>query len=329
MQKEIEKLAWQKELSQAITDPVELCRELALDPALLENAAPAVRQFPLRVPRGFLARMEKGNPNDPLLRQVLPLGVEMQKQTGFSKDALNENTVNPAPGLLHKYHGRVLLTLTGSCAVNCRYCFRRHYPYDEKVPGLSQWQGALDYIAANNTITEVILSGGDPLVIKDQPLSNLIKSLEKIPHLKRLRIHTRLPIMIPKRVTDEYVATLKASRLSPVIVLHSNHANEIDEQVASAIKRCSSIPVLNQSVLLKNINDTPEALINLSERLFEVGVIPYYLHLLDPVEGAAHFNVEERIAKKLWQTISNQLPGYLVPRLVREVPGLAAKQIII
>lgn len=322
---------WQQALAQAITDPQELCRELALDPSLLHDAEPAIQQFRLRVPRDFVAKMEKGNPNDPLLLQVLPLGIEMQAVEGFTKDPVGETKVNPAPGLLHKYHGRVLLTLTGACAINCRYCFRRHYPYEDKVPGLSEWQAALDYIAADTSISEVILSGGDPLLVKDSALSVLIASLEKITHIKRLRIHTRLPIVIPERVTDAFITLLQETPLQTLIVLHSNHANELDNTVAEAIAKCkkANIPVFNQSVLLKGVNDSTEALVRLSERLFEIGVIPYYLHYLDPVAGAAHFNVPLETAKQLAQDISNRLPGYLVPRLVREIPGLAAKQAIL
>lgn len=321
---------WQQALARAITDPEELCRELALDLSVLQNINPAVHQFPLRVPRGFVARMEKGNPKDPLLLQVLPMGVEMRLVEGFHNDPLGEAKLNAAPGLLHKYQGRVLLTLTGTCAVNCRYCFRRHYPYEDKVPGLSKWQSALDYIAADPSISEVILSGGDPLIVKDSSLSVLIKSLAQIPHVKRLRIHTRLPIVIPERITDAFIALLQETRLQTVLVLHSNHANEIDENVAAAIARCkgANISVLNQSVLLKNVNDSPDVLVRLSERLFEIGVIPYYLHYLDPVAGGAHFNVPKERAKQLMQAISGQLPGYLVPRLVREIPGSAAKQIM-
>jgi len=321
---------WQKILVQAISDPAELCRMLELDPDIISDCERSRQQFRMRVPRAFVSRMEKGNPNDPLLQQVLPLAIEMQTIPGFNQDPVGELSASPVPGLLHKYHGRVLLTLTGACAVNCRYCFRRHYPYDEKVPGLSQWQAALDYIAADSSITEVILSGGDPLIVKDQQLAQLITSLERIPHLKTLRIHTRLPIMIPERITKVLVDLLKQSRLKAVIVLHSNHANEIDKAVAAAITQCqdAGLIVLNQAVLLKNVNDSVDALVQLSESLFEVGVLPYYLHVLDPVAGAAHFNVDKEKAKQLIAAMSDRLPGYLVPKLVQEVAGLSAKQLL-
>ena len=323
--------SWQQALAQAITDPNELCRELALDPELLQEIEPAIDQFRLRVPRSFVARMEKGNPNDPLLRQVLPLGIEMQAVPGFTQDPVEERKVHPASGLLHKYRGRVLLTLTGACAVHCRYCFRRHYPYEEKVPALSEWQAALNYIAKDKSITEVILSGGDPLVLKDQSLEKFIKMLESIAHLKRLRIHTRLPIVISERITDAFITLLQKTRLQAVVVLHSNHANELDGSVAKAMLRCKdkNIILLNQAVLLRGVNDSVDALVQLSERLFEIGIIPYYLHLLDPVAGAAHFNVPLKVAKQLMRKVLNRLPGYMVPRLVREVPGLAAKKIIL
>jgi L-lysine 2,3-aminomutase len=321
---------WQKILAQAISDPAELCRILELDPDIISGCERSEQQFRMRVPTGFVSRMEKGNPHDPLLLQVLPLAIEMQTVSGFNQDPVGELSASPVSGLLHKYHGRVLLTLTGACAVNCRYCFRRHYPYDEKVPGLSQWEAALDYIAADSSITEVILSGGDPLIVKDQQLAQLITSLEKITHLKTLRIHTRLPIMIPERMTKTLIDLLKQSRLRAVMVLHSNHANEIDDSVSTAIVKCqdAGLIVLNQAVLLKNVNDSVDALVQLSERLFEVGVLPYYLHVLDPVAGAAHFDIDKEKAKQLVGAMSDRLPGYLVPKLVQEIEGLGAKQLL-
>jgi len=318
--------SWQQQLSDAISDPVVLCEFLSLDSSVCKDITTAMQQFPLRVPYAFVSRMQKGDLNDPLLKQILPLGVEMQAVKGYFSDPLNEAQYNPVSGLLHKYHGRVLLTLTGACAVNCRYCFRRHYPYEQKVPGLSHWQSALDYIANDDTIYEIILSGGDPLLIKDHALSNFIGRLDTIPHLTTLRIHTRLPIVIPDRVTDELVDLLAMSRLKVIIVLHSNHANELDITVKTALKKLRQFILLNQAVLLKGINDSATALINLSQRLCESHVLPYYLHLLDPVTGAAHFDVPLEIAKALIEEITQQLPGYLVPRLVKEVAGMASKQ---
>lgn len=323
----VKQQAWQEALSHVITDPRELWRELQLNPADLPGADEAARLFSLRVPREFVARMEKGNHQDPLLLQVLPSPDELISVAGFCGDPLNEKSVNPIPGLLHKYRSRVLLTLAGSCAINCRYCFRREFPYDKNTPGQQGWQKAIDYIAADPEISEVIFSGGEPLLVKDQSLAQLVTQLEKIPHLKRLRIHTRLPIVIPSRINEELLQWLSACRLPIVICIHCNHANEIDNNVLSALLRLkkANVTLLNQSVLLKNINDNVEALSDLSERLFTAGVLPYYLNLLDRVNGVAHFEVEEPKAKALIQTLLTRLPGFLVPKLVREIPGRFSK----
>ncbi len=318
---------WQQALAQVITNPDELCSHLALDKKALVDAHPAIQQFPLRVPRGFVSRIKKGDLNDPLLLQILPQGIETQNVPGFSKDPVGEQNVNPIPGLLHKYKGRVLLTLSGSCAIHCRYCFRRHFPYAENNPGKNGWNKALEYISQDKGINEVILSGGDPLVVKDDMLREFISALEKITHLKRLRIHTRLPIVIPERITEQFIKSLTQTRLQPVIVFHCNHANEIDDSVMQAFNllRAANITLLNQSVLLKGINDSVSALVNLSETLFNSGVLPYYLHLLDPVQGSAHFFVEEQKASELVWQLMQELPGYLVPKLVKEVAGAPAK----
>ncbi len=317
---------WQQALSNAITSYDELCALLDISIERSDLIASAQKSFALRVPREFVSRMEKGNPNDPLLLQVLPQALEMQKTVGFSSDPLSEMEKNPVPGLLHKYPNRVLLTLTGVCAVNCRYCFRRHFPYEDNVPSRANWQNALDYIAKNNVVDEVILSGGDPMVLKDHLIAEFIAQLEKISHVKRLRIHTRLPIVIPRRVTDEWIAWMQKTRFQTVVVLHCNHANEIDESVFQAIKKLRTVTtVLNQSVLLKNVNDNADVLINLSKRLFEAGALPYYLHLLDKVDGAAHFDNSEEKADQLIREIKKSLPGFLVPKLAKEVPGLLHK----
>src|SRR3989338_587249 len=320
-------MTWQQSLSQSLISFEELCAFLKLDLKALSTTYAAIQSFPLRVPREFLSRMEKNNPNDPLLLQVLPQAIEMQNTIGFTKDPLQEQTQNPIPGLLHKYPNRVLLTLTGACAVHCRYCFRRHFPYENNLPSKQNWPHILEYIAARNDIDEVILSGGDPLVLKDSLLREFVSELDKIAHVKRLRIHTRLPIMIPSRVCDELLAWMTQSRLLIAVVIHSNHANELDEDVARAITklRRALVIVLNQSVLLKNINDTSQALVQLSKRLFELGVLPYYLHLLEKVDGAAHFDVDEKIANALMCDIKQQLPGFLVPKLAREVSGALNK----
>lgn len=318
---------WQIALADAITDLSGLLAAVKLDAPDIGASATAVRQFPLRVPRGFVARMRPGDPNDPLLLQVLPHAKELEWAPGFSTDPLQEKRVNYIPGLLHKYHGRVLLTVTSGCAVNCRYCFRRHFPYEDNNPGTEGWNDALEYIAAHADIREVIFSGGDPLLVKDAPLGALINKIAQIPHVKRLRIHTRLPVVLPERVTPGLVNCLTATRLQPVVVVHCNHANEIDDHVRAAIRDLTAarITVFNQSVLLKGVNDSVAALLDLSEALFAAGVVPYYLHLLDKVQGSAHFEVSETEAQQLLSGLLQQLPGYLVPKLVREQPGAKSK----
>lgn len=320
-------MSWQSSLIHAITDPAELCTVLALDPTWVEGARRAAALFPLKVPREFVDRMQKGDRHDPLLLQVLPMIEETQEQPGYTTDPLNEKAVNPLPGLLHKYHGRVLLTVTGACAVHCRYCFRRSFPYHDNNPGSRGWPQAIDYIANDSSIQEVILSGGDPLVANDAMLQQLTQQLENIPHVKRLRIHTRLPIVIPDRITDSCLAWMTHTRLTPVVVIHCNHAQELNDTVHAAIKKMlkAGILVLNQTVLLKGVNDTVEALIQLSERLIELGVLPYYLHALDKVTGALHFDHPESHVQALHRAMMERLPGYCVPKLVREIPGALAK----
>ena len=323
-------ITWQNQLSQAITNPVELINILALEGDLIPAALEAAQLFPLRVPRGFVARMQTGNLADPLLKQVLPLGVELVKATGYSADPLEEINANPISGLLHKYHGRVLLTVVGACGVNCRYCFRRHFPYEKNSPGLAGWEQAFNYIASDKTITEVILSGGDPLVATDTYLSKLVEKIAAISHVKTLRIHSRMPIVIPERITPGFLQLFTQSRLNPVLVIHCNHAQEINADVKQAMERLkrAGVTLLNQAVLLSGVNDSAAALIALSEALFESHVLPYYLHLLDKVQGAAHFEVAEARARKLHWQITQRLPGYLVPKLVREVSGAPAKLVV-
>jgi L-lysine 2,3-aminomutase len=319
--------AWQTALKNIITDPAELFVLLDLDHALLPAAQAAAKIFPLRVPRGFVARMQKNNWQDPLLQQVLPLGVELTEVEGFTPDPLQEKNANPVPGLLHKYHGRVLLTAVGNCAINCRYCFRRAFPYNENNPGTKGWQQALNYIASDQTINEVILSGGDPLVAPDEHLANLSQQLADIPHVKTLRIHSRIPIVLPERITAEFVNWFTALRLRPVLIVHCNHPQEINDEVRAALKRLkqAGVTLLNQAVLLKGINDAADVLVKLSGELFDVGVLPYYLHMLDKVQGTAHFEVDEERASELLGEVTKRLPGYLVPKLVREVPNAPAK----
>jgi len=319
--------AWQAALARAVTEPAELLQLLGLGPEWLDAAEVAARSFPLRVPRGFVARMQRGQPHDPLLRQVLPLAGEMESVPGFTLDPVGDLAAMQGPGVLQKYRGRVLLTATGACAVHCRYCFRRHFPYNEAHASADHWTAALAHIAVQSDVEEVILSGGDPLTLSDRRLQEFIQALAAFNHVRRLRLHTRLPIVLPERVTPELCAMFNQSRLATVVVVHANHANEIDGEVRRACMQlaASGVVLLNQSVLLRGVNDTPEALVDLSRAVFSGRVLPYYLHLLDRVQGAAHFEVSEAQARALMDVVASRLPGYLVPRLVREVAGAAYK----
>jgi EF-P beta-lysylation protein EpmB len=271
-----------------------------------------------------------GDPTDPLLRQLLPLADEMIDVPGFTVDPVRDDLAERQPGLLHKYDGRVLLVTTGTCAIHCRYCFRRHFPYDETPRSLADWQPALDEIAADESVHEVILSGGDPLTLVDATLSEVVDAIASIPHVRRLRIHTRLPIVIPERVTDELIDILQTSRLTPIVVLHVNHANELDSHVATAIGRLSDagIVLLNQAVLLAGINDSVDAQAALCERLVDLRVMPYYLHQLDRVAGAAHFEVPIETGRQIIRQLRERLPGYAVPRYAAEVPGAGSKTVL-
>lgn len=282
--------------------------------------------FPVRVPEPFVTRMVPGDPHDPLLRQVLAVADERHAMPGFVKDPLDE-LEGPMPGVLHKYRSRVLVIYRGGCAINCRYCFRRHFPYQENTLTARDFDGLVSYLKAHPEVNEVILSGGDPLMADDQALSGLFVRLESVSSIHRLRIHTRLPIVIPERVTDLLCQAIAATALPVVMVLHSNHANEIDQSVMDAVSQLRAVcrSVLNQSVILKGINDSADVLIALSERLFEAGIDPYYLNVLDRVSGAHHFDVSDLEVAALHQALLNALPGYLVPKLVREVPGIGHK----
>lgn len=318
---------WQRELAGAIRDPDELCRLLGLDVARAAEARVAGGDFPLLVPRGFVARMRPGDPDDPLLLQVLPRGTERLEADGFVSDPLQERGAVAAPGLVQKYAGRALLLATGGCAINCRYCFRREFPYADSGASPAGLETAIDAVAADTTIHEAILSGGDPLLLDDERLAAAVRRLEAVPHVKRLRIHSRLPIVLPARVTPGLVRLLAASRLACVVVVHANHPRELDEAVAAAVARLrgSGALLLNQAVLLAGVNDDVDTLASLSERLVEIGVVPYYLHLLDRVRGTAAFEVEEPRARRLHADLKARLPGYAVPRLAREIPGEPAK----
>ncbi|MFL6605920.1 MAG: EF-P beta-lysylation protein EpmB [Steroidobacteraceae bacterium] len=318
---------WQSEMASAITSPRQLFIELGLDPELVSAAEAAGGAFPLRVPRSYLARIERGNPRDPLLRQVLPIGAELADLEDYTADPLGEGAALRAPGLLQKYHGRALLITTSACAIHCRYCFRREFPYAQQTSHSSRWSEALDEIERDTSIEEVILSGGDPLSLSDSRLTSLTDALQRIPHVRRLRVHTRQPVVLPSRVDAGLTQWLTQLRLPVVFVLHVNHPNEIDADVQSACDRLrgARVTLLNQTVLLQGINDDPDVLAELSRRLFEIGVLPYYLHLLDRVRGAAHFDVPEERARLIAGQLAARLPGYLVPRLAREIAGAPAK----
>lgn len=317
---------WQKELANAVSDPEKLLNLLDIDPKNLTQDMAARTLFAMRVPLPFVERMEKGNLNDPLLQQVLPLKQEFEVYPGFSQDPLEEQST-AEPGLLHKYKSRVLLIFRGGCAVNCRYCFRRHFPYQENHQNKQGLIKAIDYIAKREEINEVILSGGDPLMANDDAILWFIQKLNDIGHVTRLRIHTRLPVVIPARITDAFLALPSKTRLKLILVTHINHANEIDPHLESQLKAAkkAGYTLLNQAVLLKGINDSVAAQINLSERLFEADVLPYYLHLLDKVQGAHHFMVPDQQAVSLQHALLEALPGFLVPKLVREVGGEKSK----
>ena len=330
LQHAAKKAGWQKALSGAITDPQVLLNHLALDERYLEAAYRAAKLFPLKVTRSYLSRMEKGNPNDPLLRQVLPLDMECHEVVGYTKDPLHEIKANPLPGLLHKYKGRVLINPISACAIHCRYCFRRHFPYDENNPNRNDWQKVFDYIASDITIHEVILSGADPLTANEKTLYFFSDAFHQIAHIKRLRIHTRMPVVLPERITNEFIEWIAQLNMPLIIVIHANHPQEVDGQVYHALSdlKDAGVTLLNQSVILRGVNDDASILIKLSEVLFEAGVIPYYLHVLDKVAGAHHFDITLFEAHKIYRTMQYALPGYLVPKLVQEISGEGAKKIV-
>ncbi|HEX4130446.1 MAG TPA: EF-P beta-lysylation protein EpmB [Pirellulales bacterium] len=318
---------WRDAMKRAVREPRELCRLLGLGPEVEAVAVLAAADFPVFAPRGFIDRMRRGDPHDPLLRQVLPLDAELQPSPGFSTDPVGDAAATRTPGLLQKYAGRVLLVTTPACAVHCRYCFRRHFPYALVPRSVEAWEPALRLIREDDSIHEVILSGGDPLTLVDELLAELVARLAEIPHLRRLRVHTRLPIMIPERVTPALLDWLRGTRLTPVMVVHANHPAEIDGSVAAALGRMvdAGIPVLNQAVLLRGVNDSTDVLAELCERLVDLRVMPYYLHQLDRVAGAAHFEVLQSTGLAIINELRHRLPGYAVPRYVREVEGAMFK----
>ncbi|MDR2011913.1 MAG: EF-P beta-lysylation protein EpmB [Rhodanobacter sp.] len=321
-------IRWQQAWRDAITDPHELLRLLDLSRHASTLPTGADTGFPLRVPRGFVARMRRGDPRDPLLLQVLPQAAERDEVPGFTHDAVGDLAARAGNGVLHKYHGRALLIATGSCAVHCRYCFRRHFPYAQETAAANRWTDALEYLRTDPSISEVILSGGDPLALSTAKLAELTDALARIAHIRRLRIHTRLPVVLPERVDADLLAWLRGLPLQRIIVLHANHPAEIDVSVQTACAglRDAGATLLNQAVLLRGVNDTADTLCELSERLAQAQVLPYYLHQLDRVSGAAHFEVDDALARKLIDTLRARLPGYLVPKLVREATGESGKR---
>ena len=318
---------WQRIWRDGLRDPAELLGLLGLESHAERLSEAGRAQFPFRVPRGFAAKMRWGDIDDPLLRQVVPLREEEIETPGFGLDAVGDLAARGGPGILHKYRGRALLVATGACAINCRYCFRRHFPYAEETAAAGQWQAAVDYLLRDNSIHAILLSGGDPLSLSTAKLKTLTDALAGVPHLRRLRIHTRLPIVLPERVDGELTDWLAALPWPTAVVVHVNHGNELCGDVASALARlrATGAALLNQSVLLAGVNDNADALCALSERLFECGVLPYYLHQLDKVRGTAHFLVEDGRALALHRELIRRLPGYLVPKLVREIAGEAHK----
>lgn len=318
---------WQTELANALTDPRELLTLLDLDEGLFPALKTASTEFPFRVTRSYAARMRKGDPDDPLLRQVLPTGLELRETPGFGGDPVGDLPSSMRPGVLYKYAGRVLLIATGACAIHCRYCFRRDFPYSDQQLTRSREDSALEAIAQDSSIHEVILSGGDPLALGNERLAGLVRAIAAIPHVRRLRLHSRLPVVLPDRIDPQFLDLLGHSRPRIIMVIHANHGNELDPAVGAALALLArqGVTTLNQAVLLRGINDDATALIELSEKLFACGVLPYYLHLLDRARGTAHFEVPEARALELMEALRRQLPGYLLPRLVREQPGAPYK----
>jgi EF-P beta-lysylation protein EpmB len=318
---------WKRQWREAITDPADLLRTLGLPVPAGGLAGPAGQAFPLRVPRAFVARMRRGDPADPLLRQVLPLAAEDAVVEGYGADAVGDLASRAAPGVLHKYAGRALLVATGSCAVNCRYCFRRHFPYADEGAAADRWRGALAWLAGQPDIDEVLLSGGDPWALSTARLAEFTAGLRALPQVRRLRVHTRLPVVLPDRVDAELLAWVRGLHLPLVVVVHANHPAELDAGTARAFAdlRAAGATLLNQAVLLRGVNDAVSTLAELSEALFDQGVLPYYLHQLDRVAGAAHFAVADATARELEESLRRRLPGYLLPRLVRETPGAPYK----
>ncbi|MBK1721992.1 EF-P beta-lysylation protein EpmB [Thiocystis violacea] len=318
---------WQRDLAGAYRDIDALLDALRLSRTQIPDLDPEPSPFGILVTRSFAACMTPGDPTDPLLRQVLPLSAERILSPGFLSDPVGDIDATRVPGLLQKYHGRALMIVTGACAVHCRYCFRRHFPYADVGPTTERWNAALAHIAADDSLREIVLSGGDPLMMADGQIADLVERLNGIGHLRRLRIHTRLPVVLPSRVSDGLCEALTRGHLGTIVVVHANHPRELDASASTALARLrnAGIQLLNQSVLLRGVNDDPAVLAELSERLFDCGVIPYYIHQLDPVVGAGRFQVSDDRARMLLDNLRARISGYLVPRLVREIQGEGSK----
>jgi EF-P beta-lysylation protein EpmB len=322
--------SWQDALRRAVRSGRELCQVLELDPSRLGISREAEQDFPVFAPWEWIRRMRRGDEHDPLLRQVLATADELAPAPGFDDDPVGDQQASLSPGLVRKYRSRALLITTGACAIHCRYCFRRHFPYYDAPKSLAAWLPAIEQIEADEELDEVILSGGDPLTLTDARLAELVERLAEIPHLRRLRVHTRLPIVIPQRITSELIAWVRGTRLAPIVVVHANHPQEIDHYVEAALGRLinAGIPVLNQAVLLRGVNDDVQAMVDLCRRLVDLRVMPYYLHQLDRVRGASHFEVPIERGQLLMRELRGLLPGYAVPRYVQEVAGDASKRVI-
>ena len=321
---------WKTALAAAHRDIQALAGKLGLTRQQCRAAQGGHKDFPILVPSAWLKLIARGDPDDPLLRQVLPGKEETTSTPGYSCDPVGDLDSMVVPGLLHKYHGRVLLVVAGGCAINCRYCFRRHFPY--RNAQLSQNLGpALAYISKHPEISEVILSGGDPLLLSTPRLAQLAADLAALPHIQRIRLHTRMPVVLPERIDATLLDWLRRLELPIVMVVHCNHAREIDARAQGALMalHAAGCTLLNQSVLLQGVNDRVQVLADLSERLFACHVLPYYLHQLDRVSGAAHFSVDDDDAQLLMHGLRGRLPGYLVPKLVRELAGAECKQEVV
>ncbi|MDP6968565.1 MAG: EF-P beta-lysylation protein EpmB [Gammaproteobacteria bacterium] len=329
-EQDAEEQQWRQQLAQSVRSPKALLQQLQFSDQQMQQLVADEQGFNTLAPPAYIARMQPGNAQDPLLLQVLPQAAEAIATPDFITDPLAEAQFNPIPGVVHKYHGRALLIAAGHCAINCRYCFRRHYPYNEQQRSRKQWQDSLKHLAKDPYLEEIILSGGDPLALTNPVLFALLDEIEKLPQVKRLRIHSRLPVVLPDRITSALCQRLQNSPLQVIMVLHCNHGQEIDDAVEQACQKLhqADISLLNQTVLLNHINADADVLIALSKRLFKARVLPYYLHLPDHVAGTQHFFVSPRQGQDLMAELQTRLPGYLVPRLVKEEPGRAYKTLI-